>query len=202
MSGEYKQVAPAAGALNGLNGPHAETDDWLARFHAGDRALLEQCYHEHVGAVARAVGAVVSGADQETLVHDVFLKLMTDERTRRGFRGGNLGAWISTVARNLAIDFARRAGREQPVEPAEAARLAGGCWDRLETRTEARRLIERFRQEQLPPGWEGVFVTRFIEQRSQRDAACELGIGRTTLAWREMRIRKLLRRFVLGGNGR
>jgi RNA polymerase sigma-70 factor (ECF subfamily) len=176
--------------------------DWLERFHAGDRSLLEQCYNDHVQTVARAVGAVVAGVDRDTLVHDVFLKLITEERARRGFRGGSFAVWIGTVARNLAIDHARRSGREQLVEPEEAARLAGGCWDGLEARTEARRLLERFRSELLPPEWEGVFVARFVEQRSQRDAARVLGLGRTTLAWREMRIRRLLRKFFLGGGSR
>jgi hypothetical protein len=46
--------------------------DWLPLFHAGDRACLERCYLDHFGMVYRAVGAVGSNADRETLVHEIF----------------------------------------------------------------------------------------------------------------------------------
>jgi RNA polymerase sigma-70 factor (ECF subfamily) len=58
-------------------------------------------------------------------------------------------------------------------------------------------LIERFRRERLPPDWVGVFERRFLEQLTQHEAARALGIRRTTLAYRELRIRRALRAFLL-----
>ena len=65
--------------------------------------------------------------------------------------------------------------------------------------TDARLLIEQFRREHLPEEWAGVFELRFLQQLPQREAARRLSIQRTTLAYRELRIRRLLRRFLAEG---
>ena len=188
----------ADAASPGSTGRTTETElAWLTRFHAGDRATLGQCYREHFAAVARTVEGVVGGPDRDTVIHDVFVKLIADAHARRGFKGGSFVAWIARVAHNAAIDHTRKYGREQCIDPAEALRLKGGQSDRLEAKTHARRLIERFRREHLKPEWEPVFVARFLEQRTQRDAALRCGIHRTTLAFRELQIRRRLRRFLL-----
>jgi RNA polymerase sigma-70 factor (ECF subfamily) len=168
---------------------------WLARFHAGDREVMEECYRSHFAAVERAVGRYVQGVDRETVIHEVFYRLLSTESLRQAFRGGSLAAWLSTVARNHAIDYARRRSREElmgnksPWEYVEAG---------MDQTAEAHILVERFRNTCLPPKWEGVFRTRFLEQRTQRDAARELGISRTTLVYQEMRVRRLLEKFLLG----
>lgn len=177
----------------------AETKEetWLAHFHAGERKILEQCYREHFDTVARAVAAVAaSSVDRESLIHDVFEKLFCDGDARRGFRGGSFAAWISRVARNRAIDHLRRIKREQVTAPNEVAHLAGCRGRDPVSEGESRDLIGKFRDEVLPSRWTGVFVARFVEERDQRDAARRLGIARTTLAYREVRIRALLKRFV------
>ncbi|MDY7229719.1 RNA polymerase sigma factor [Hyalangium rubrum] len=175
------------------------SDRWLVDFHAGRRSVLEQCYRELYPTVQRAVGRVLSGADQETVIHEVFYRLISREELRRSFRGGALKAWIATVAYHLALEFVRRQQREKGA--LEQARELGG--DEATTvaeaseECEARILVERFRRECLPEKWQGVFEARFLRQLPQRDAARELGIHRTTLAYQEMRIRSLLRRFLL-----
>ena len=174
--------------------------DWLAEFHAGNREVLEQCYREHFDTVDRAVAQVLGGADRETVVHEVFYRLVSRRPTREGFTGGSLAAWLTVVARNLARDFARRHRREQVVDPAAAATLADkNASSQMEGRFEARRLVTRFRQEVLPLKWAPVFEARFMEQLSQREAAAKLGMRRTTLAYQELRIRRLLRRYLLEG---
>jgi RNA polymerase sigma-70 factor (ECF subfamily) len=49
----------------------------------------------------------------------------------------------------------------------------------------------------LPPAWLDVFQARFIDHLSQCEAAARLGKRRTTLAYQELRIRRLLRKFLL-----
>ncbi|MFH0900307.1 MAG: hypothetical protein V2A73_06735 [Pseudomonadota bacterium] len=44
--------------------PLSGQDDWLARFHAGERRVMEECYREHFGIVDGAVGQMLSAADQ------------------------------------------------------------------------------------------------------------------------------------------
>jgi RNA polymerase sigma-70 factor (ECF subfamily) len=168
---------------------------WLERFYAGDRRVLEEIYRAHFDTVDTAVGTVLHGADRETLIHEVFFRLLRDERFRRAFRGGDLGAWLAVVARHQTIDYTRRRNRESPAGIDLGAKLSNG--DELARSSEARLLIERFLRDVLPPAWRGVFEARFISHLSQSEAAAALGKRRTTLAYQELRIRQMLRKFLL-----
>jgi RNA polymerase sigma-70 factor (ECF subfamily) len=170
-----------------------DDDAWLERFHAGDRAVLEDAYREHFALVHQAAGRVLDGANRETVVQEVFLRLLTSEPMRRTFRGGALGPWLKAVARNHAIDFRRRLARETEVDEIDRVRTS----ERMSERIEARILIDRFRKEVLPAKWLPVFEARFIQQLDQREAARSIGMSRTTLAYQELRIRSLLRTFLL-----
>ena len=171
--------------------------DWLALFHAGSREVIADCYVDHFASVERAVGRILKGADKETVIHELFLRLMTNESLRRTFQGGSFRAWISTVARNQAVDYWRRQQFEVPAGAPED--VAGEREDaaRFEHQVEAQLTIDRFRSECLPEKWRQVFELRFIQQLGQPEAARALGMHRTTLIYQEYRVRSLLRRFVL-----
>lgn len=180
-------------------GMGAAASEWLSLFHRGDRATFEALYREHFATVDGAVARSLRGADRETVVHEVFYHLMTSAEARRGFHGGSLSAWLSTLARNKAIDYLRRQRREEPMgtDPEEFGNpVASQAFDR---RAEARLILERFRETVVPEKWRSVFDARFLRELDQPQAAKELGISRTTLAYREYRIRGMMRRFVLGG---
>ncbi len=168
-------------------------DEWLVAFHAGDRKVLEQCYRDHYGLVDARVGRVLHGADRETVVHEIFFRLLTQADTRAGFRGGSFTSWLSVVSSHAAIDHARRAGRERPLADYDA----DGDATRQDPEGElvAKMMLDRFRQS-MPPDWRPIFEARFVHQLTQRQAAEQLGIHRTTLAYRELRIRRLLRQLT------
>jgi RNA polymerase sigma-70 factor (ECF subfamily) len=174
--------------------------DWLDDFHRGARRCLEACYRDHFDTVDRAVAALVAGADRETLVHEVFFRLLTDESLRRAFRGGAFAAWLRVVARNQAIDYARRRRLEVPFASEPNLPDAPAVAVAMERDLDVRLTLERFRERRLPPKWRPVFDARFIAQHDQPTAARSLGMRRTTLAYQEYRIRRLLRRFVLEGD--
>jgi RNA polymerase sigma-70 factor (ECF subfamily) len=167
---------------------------WLAGFHAGHTATIAAVYREHFDLVRSAVAAVLSGADRETVIHEVFFRLLSVEKLRRGYQGGSFSSWLFAVAKHQAIDYARRRARETPdgLVP-----TSDGSVVHIERQLEARVLIQQFQREVLPAEWHGVFEARFIRQLDQREAAHSLGIPRTTLLYREHRIRKLLRAFLL-----
>jgi RNA polymerase sigma-70 factor (ECF subfamily) len=170
-------------------------EDWLADFHEGASAALERFYREHFVTVERAVGRVLRGADRETVVHEVFFRIVSNGELRRRLRGGSPAAWIASVARNHAIDFQRRHRREVLDDSAHA--VIPIDQPALDEAADAHLLVERFRNEVLPAKWRPVFEACFVRQLTQRDAAAELGMSRTTLLYQQHRVRALLRRFLL-----
>ncbi|HWZ92851.1 MAG TPA: sigma-70 family RNA polymerase sigma factor [Polyangiaceae bacterium] len=172
-------------------------DPWLTRFYAGERQALAECYQDYFQTVEGAVGRVLRGADLETVIHEVFFRLLTSEELRRRFLGGSFRAWISAVSRNHALDYWRRrqfelpAGAPEDYEQDETA-------EPFEDEVEVRMVMDRFREEYLPQKWQRVFDARFVQQLEQADAARTLGLHRTTLLYQEYRIRTLLKRFVVG----
>jgi RNA polymerase sigma-70 factor (ECF subfamily) len=166
----------------------------IDEFHAGEASSLEQCYRDHFDDVKAAVGRVLRGADQETVIQHVFYRLVADPALRANFRGGNLAAWLTTIARNEALSYCRRYGREQPMDDSQERADASPS---KETAVDAKLLVERFCLERLPAKLRGVFDARFLRQLSQREAAVELGIRRSTLAYQEEQIREAFRTFVL-----
>jgi RNA polymerase sigma-70 factor (ECF subfamily) len=178
-----------------------ERPGWLDDFHAGDPEVMRQCYVEHFAAVERAVGRILQGADKETVVHEVFYRIIADAGVRASFQGGSLRAWLSTVARNCAVDTKRRQQREMPAgAPPDLAEDAGEVAS-FESSAIARDWVARFRAERLPEKWRAVFEARFVAQASQSEAARSLGMRRTTLLYQELRIRQLLRTFFLRSEG-
>ena len=168
---------------------------FLDRFYAGERTTLGEIYRHHFDRVEASVGTVLVGADRETVIHEVFFRLLRDEAFRRAFRGGDLGAWLAVVGRNRAIDYTRHRNRELPAGIDLGNALSTG--DELARSAEARLLIERFVRDVLPPAWRGLFEARFIFHLKQSEAAAALGKRRTTLAYQELRIRQMLRKFLL-----
>jgi RNA polymerase sigma-70 factor, ECF subfamily len=167
-----------------------------ARFHAGDREFLGVVYRETYDVVDAAVGRILRGADRETVVHDLFLRLLASADLRRGFSGGSLRAWLATLGRNLAVDFWRRYRRETSLDDPAAPSLVEPMSRRMEDRAELNLFIDRFRRDALPEALWPLFHARFVERLDQREAARRLGMHRTTLAYRELRVRRLLRAFL------
>jgi len=188
-----RMAAPVEGSGGGAVEPQ---EAWLRDFHAGTRDCMERCYRDHLATVSGVVAGVLAGADRETLVHEVFFRLLTDASLRAGFQGGSLASWLRVVSRNQAIDYARR--RRLEVSFSGDAGTAGSA-PPLEHQIDVRMTLQRFRERMLPPKWRAVFDARFVAQQDQPAAARALGMRRTTLAYQEYRIRRLLRRFVLRG---
>jgi RNA polymerase sigma-70 factor (ECF subfamily) len=158
---------------------------------------LASCYEDWFDSVDRMVGSVLSAADRETVVHEVFFRLVSSPDLRRSFRGGAFGSWLRVVARNQAIDWARRRRLELDFGGDVAD---GGGAGRVHEQTEARLLLQAL-YARVPRKWQRVFVARFIEQQDQPTAARSLGIPRTTLAYQEYRIRRMLRKHILSQGG-
>jgi RNA polymerase sigma-70 factor (ECF subfamily) len=172
-----------------------EDPSWIDGFRRGDRQILADCYRSYYRVVETAIGGLLGAADRETVIHEVFFRLLSDGSMRESFTGASLGAWLSSIARNRALDVSRRARREVLFTPMERADTEGEV--RADEVAMMCLLLERFQREHVPPAWAPVFEARFLRDLSQREAARCLGMRRTTLAYRELALRRRLRRFML-----
>jgi RNA polymerase sigma-70 factor (ECF subfamily) len=170
--------------------------DRTAEFHEGDRATFERIYREHAARIDRALGSLLTGVDRDTVFHEVFFRLLSSRELRTCFKGGDLGAWLSVVARNHALDFLRARQRREEIHHAAGEEVREGHGGHIDDALEARQLVEGFCGE-LPEEWEAVFRLRFVRQLTQKEAADALGVSRTTLAYREARVRSRFKRFLL-----
>jgi len=168
----------------------------LARFHAGERDFIGLLYRETYETVDATVGRVLRGADRETVVHDLYLRLLSKSELRRNFSGGSMRSWLATLAHNLAVDFWRRHRRETTLEDQDTPPLIDPLSQHMEERAELNLFVERFRRDGLPEELWPVFQARFVEPLDQREAARRLGLPRTTLAYRELRVRRFLRAYL------
>jgi RNA polymerase sigma-70 factor (ECF subfamily) len=159
--------------------------------------VLHQCYVDHFDSAEKAIGTILVGADKETAIHELFYRLISDGDLRAKFRGGCLRAWIGVVARNMAIDYARRSRRERLSELDPHAAWHSHPQTTIEASIEARQVVEIFCQTRLPAKYRRVFTARFVDQLDQSEAARALGMHRTTLLYQERCIRKLLKAFLL-----
>jgi RNA polymerase sigma-70 factor (ECF subfamily) len=138
-------------------------------------------------------------------VHEVFFRLLSDVSLRQSFTGGAFASWLRVVARNQAIDYARRRRLEVSFVGETGSGAAGDAVPDsplFEEQFDVRWTLERFRDRCLPAKWRAVFDARFVAHHDQPTAARTIGLSRTTLAYQEYRIRRLLRRFVLRGESK
>lgn len=93
----------------------ARTDAELVRaIVAGDERALAEVYDRHAGAIYRA--ALMRVGDRqlaEEILQDTYVALWSRASTFDE-RQGSLIAWLSTIARNRAIDRLRALGRRPP----------------------------------------------------------------------------------------
>jgi RNA polymerase sigma-70 factor (ECF subfamily) len=177
----------------------------LERFHAGDRETLAAVYRTHVAAVERAVSCYCRGPAAECVVHEVFAMLIEREDTRRQFRGGDLGAWLATIARHRAVDLLRR---ERRVSLLDDPRSLEGMLPPVEEeegllhRDQVRQLelaLAEF-EAQLLPALDArlaeAYRLRIGARLPQTEAARRAGVARATFVEREQRMLRALGRFL------
>jgi RNA polymerase sigma-70 factor, ECF subfamily len=109
------------------------------------------------------------------------------------WRGVAFAAWLYRMAANAIADRARQVQREQTVDPPELA--CDGQFEEIERRAEIFRLVKDLPEEQRK-----VVEMRFVEERSIRDVARE--IGRSEGAVKQLQFRGLQNLRDRMGGGR
>jgi RNA polymerase sigma-70 factor (ECF subfamily) len=176
----------------------------IDRCRRGDQAAWRELVESHARAVFgicyRFVGRgdVAEDLTQETFAR-VYLQL---DRYRED--EGVFGAWLATVARNLAIDHWRRQRqeRERAVEPSVMERVPDdeGGPHRLAVRSERARLVHRGLRG-LTPELRLPLVLRDLAGLSYDEIARTLAVPQGTVKSRISRARLELARRLVGLGG-
>jgi RNA polymerase sigma-70 factor (ECF subfamily) len=171
----------------------------LQRFRRGEPAALESVYRAYVDHIERVVRhgfhlihrdvhvAGVRHGDLADLVQETFARAFT-ERARLAYDGiRDYGPFLTSIARNLLVDRARRSGRELSLDsmnedpPMEVEEP----WA-----DDATMKLVRDYLGELGPELRGVHEERYVRAASQEEAARRLGLTRQRLRTLEKKLRE------------
>jgi RNA polymerase sigma-70 factor (ECF subfamily) len=93
----------------------------VARFQGGEREAFAELYCRYFDRVYSYLRVILrKRVDAEDAAQQVFVKVL--ESLDRYKQRGSFWLWVMVILRNQAIDELRRAGRDEPVDPAELDR--------------------------------------------------------------------------------
>jgi RNA polymerase sigma-70 factor, ECF subfamily len=134
---------------------------------------------------AYVVKRVQDRAESEDVTAEVFHQALANLK-RFEWRGIPFAAWLFRIAANLISDRWQRSGRETTDEPGviEMAQAAGAEIEEVERRATLFRLVDT-----LPAEQKRVVVLRFVDQKSIKEVAKE--VGKTEGAVKQLQFRAL-----------
>ena len=173
----------------------------LVAFRAGEPHTLRAVYDRYVDLVAHVVrqgafsryGKRLYGAprsDWKDLVNDVFVRAFADE-TRMSFDGlGDYQPFLLGICRNVLANYWRKRAQAPDQETlARALALETPADEHDLADPEALRMTLEYVQA-LSPELRAVYEARYVQARSQLEAAEQLGLTRQALRTREQRLRQ------------
>jgi RNA polymerase sigma-70 factor (ECF subfamily) len=144
-----------------------ERDDVVARALAGDRRAFGVVFERYAPMVHGVLLARVSKQDADDLVQDVFETALVKLTTLRD--GSAIGAWLAQIARNKAMDAARRNKKTEEVDDDLEGRDATPS-----QRVEANRILGAIRA--LPEAYRETLVLRLVEGMTGPEIAAQVGM--------------------------
>jgi RNA polymerase sigma-70 factor (ECF subfamily) len=173
----------------------------VIREDTGERLLVEAAqkdlskfgdlYEIHFERVYAFVARRVRDRDvAEDLTSDVFHKALANLRSYEN-RGAPFAAWLFKIAANAVADQSKRAAREVPCPEDPPEPGAKPDAEAIEDRARLFRLVN-----QLPADQRHVIFQRFVEQRSIREIAQQLGRSEGSVKQLQFRAVKRLRTWM------
>lgn len=161
----------------------AEFEAAVGKVTAGDKTGLRDLYDAYADTIYRLfLGKVHNHQDAEDLTSDFFLKLWECAAGYRPGRGHR--CWMMTIARNMAIDYLRKAGHTIPVEDAETVSPAA----LTETKTAADTVTEHMQTEGilsvLPEDEQEIVRMHIAAELTFREIAAILKRPLGTISWK------------------
>lgn len=134
---------------------------------AGEPGARQRLYDRFAPVVHGIALAHVGRQDAEDLTQEVFLVVYDRLGTLR--EEGSLGAWVCTVARNLAIDHIRRRARRPQHEPLHDHAAPAQPGNEL-----AEQILDLIQE--LPPAYREPLVLRLVEGLTGPEIASRMGM--------------------------
>ncbi len=169
-----------------MKAPKLEAEDERRLIEAaqGDPGHFAELYERNFERVyAYVVRRVHNRAEAEDVTSEVFHRALANLR-RFEWRGLPFAAWLYRLAANAIADRGQQAARETELEPDAIADPDPVAMRQVEERATLFRLVNA-----LPPDQQKVVVLRFVEQRSIREIAQQL--GRSEGAIKQLQFRAL-----------
>ena len=175
-----------------------EFDRCMCRIQKGDKTGLKEIYEAYISYIYAVIRGVVKNKENaEDLTAEFFIKLwnMADQYKA----GSGHKTWMTVIARNMAIDFMRKAGREQlteEVSEVSAADTAAGIADSMENEVVGRM---NFREtvEKLPETERQIMTMKLAGQMTFKEIAEVLGIPMGTVTLKYQNSLEMLRMVVV-----
>jgi RNA polymerase sigma factor (sigma-70 family) len=170
--------------------------DLLEDFLSGDSEAFEQLVSRH-GAMVFGVALRVTCDyhEAEDVCQAVFLVLA--RKAKRLKRCRCLAAWLHHVARQMALDVRKSAGRRSArlakAAQANADEAEPACPERSVELTELRQVVDE-ELDRLPRQYRDAFLLHHVEGLTQAEAAGLMGCAPGTVSWWLSRARRLLRK--------
>jgi RNA polymerase sigma-70 factor (ECF subfamily) len=162
-----------------------------------DPARFAHLYEIHFERVYAFIAGRVRDRDvAEDLTSEVFHKALANLRNYE-WRGAPFAAWLIRIAANTVADQSKRAAREVSTgeDPPDTGVSAEPDLDAIEHRARLFRLVS-----ELPSNQRQVIHQRFVEQRSIREIARQLGRSEGAVKQLQFRALQSLRAQMEGGN--
>jgi len=175
------------------------------RVDAGERLLVEAAqkdpakfgalYDIHFERIYAFVARRVRDRDKaEDLTSEVFHKALANLKSYE-WRGTPFGAWLFRIAVNAVFDLAKRSAREprnveDPPEPSGEPEQ-----EAIEAGARLFRLVDK-----LPSEQRRIVFERFVEQRSRREIAQQLGKSEGAVKQLQFRALEKLRSLMEGAH--
>ena len=149
----------------------------------GDRLAYGELYARYARLVHGIALSRVPRVDTDDLVHDVFVMAMQRLTTLRDPEA--FGAWVSTIARNLATDYVRRTPKTSELTESIECSLAAP------DRSEALAVLDAIRA--LPEPYREPLMLRLVEGMTGPEIAERTGLTEGSVRVNLHRGMKLLR---------
>lgn len=171
----------------------------VRRLRSGSRLALEQAVRQFTPYVSAVVLRTLAGRaareDVEELTADVFLALWAHAGELDPDR--EVRPWLSTVARNKALDWLRRSREEAlPLEEVPSEEDLQAAAERREQSERLWRAVDGLGEPDRT-----LFVRYYYQGEKLKEAARGLGLSQTAAKQRLFRGRKILKEKLTEGGG-